>query len=95
MEATEFPKCCGLEILTDFGNTDTALNKTAYTDKEVENFLKTRPYLTTIVALNSDQYNKLKKVFWKNGYKQISKFHHTGHGKNIHLMLKIKHEFKK
>jgi hypothetical protein len=94
MTSQDFPSCCAITLLTDFGNTETALDTTHYTKDEVDWFLKEKikqNWTNTglMAVLNSDQHKSLISVFRKNGFKQKSKFYFSGHKQHIYVMLRL------
>lgn len=92
MKVSDFPFCCGIKLLTNFGNTNTAMDSTAYSKKDVEEWLDNRDYYKRnlkMIAINSDQVKKLGlRIFKKRGFKLVHKFHYSGHGNNIYILIK-------
>lgn len=90
MRTENFPSCCGLTLLTQFGNTNAALDSNNYSVEEVDAFLKQNNYWNTgvMATLNTPQYKKLSQVFLDNGFKLISQFYYGGHGNDIYILLK-------
>lgn len=94
MRSREFPTCCGINLLTEFGNTSTAINDTNYTVEQVDAFLKKHntPYnkALNMIVLNNEQREKLKKVLYDNGYRltRLKGYYHPAHQTEIFIYIR-------
>jgi hypothetical protein len=90
MNLIDYPSCCGLYILKDFGNTNAAIDSTNYTEEEIDAYLKQYRLNHTgqMVALNSVQIQKIGHIFLANDFVELDKFHYIGHGNDIHILLR-------
>lgn len=90
MRVSNFPNCCALRLLSEFGNTSAAMDSTEYTVEQVSEFLKlnSASYMGNMAVLNSEQYEKLHTAFEEHGYKNVKTFYYSGHGNNIHILVK-------
>lgn len=98
MKVTNFPDCCGIDILSSFGNTNTAINRTEYTREEVREFLKesaknevfgwSKQNAFEIVTLNGDQFDKIGDVFIDEGFEVVGKNEHIKHNSIIYILIK-------
>lgn len=102
MEKNDFPSCCGIHILSQFGNTITARETRGFTNEQIDRFLKEQirqnyGNQALMAVLNSDQHKKMIKVFNKNGFRQIKRFYYQGHDRDLFILLRLTTEntFKK
>lgn len=92
MDRRDIPKCCALTLITNFGNTNAAVDSTPYTKKEIKDFLKEdqkKKYDKTIrvIFLNEEQLNKIgKELFEKLDYTIVELGYYPGHGNNIFML---------
>lgn len=98
MKVTYFPDCCGINILSQFGNTLTAMDRTEYTKEDVRDFLKkqaknevfgfSQQNAFEIVTLNNEQFNKIGDIFIEEGFEVIAQNEHIKHNSIIYILLK-------
>lgn len=93
MKASEFPDCCGIIVLSGFGNTMVAHDNTNYSQKEIDDYLsrseisyKLKAFL--IATLNQDQKNKIGEVFEKKGWEMVGDSYHPIHDSQIYIYIK-------
>lgn len=89
-----FPSCCGINIISGFGKTDTATVKNSASIKEVEAEVKEKEKNTGVglllIALNEDQIDVYAKMMKRLGYAPlVEEFMHYGHGNTITLYGKV------
>lgn len=85
-----FPGCCGIQIITNFGNTPTGGSNPGMTPeiagKWLDLHLPRKNYVGVLMAaLNSDQVEAgFEKILLEKGFeKQCNAWYHPGHGKDI------------
>lgn len=92
MHILSFPLCCGANILADFGNTQNALNKTKYTPKEIEDFIKNREggnLSFSMIVLNEEQKMIMKLILRKYHYRCIGKdLFHPSHNSHLYIYIR-------
>lgn len=90
MKLQAFPNCCGINLLSSFGNTKTAHDTTAYTKEEVKTFiLDNRKYSQSIqlIVLNEQQLKTLTRKLFKDLKFKISRpMYYPGHGNNLFIL---------
>lgn len=91
MNLLDFPKCCGIKICANFGNTKTAIDQNNYTPEEIDKFLcnNLSNYYQHIATINSDQYKIVAPILRKYKFRQVSKFKYAGHGNVIYTYIRI------
>lgn len=98
MKSTPFPDCCGVKILSQFGNTFTAIDTSSYKEEEIRDFLKEQARNEVfgwsehnafqIVTLNNEQFDKISYIFIEEGFEVIAKNPHIKHNSIIYILLK-------
>lgn len=96
MKSQQFPDCCGIKILSSFGNTQVAIDRTDYTKEDIKDFLKQEARdevffsrnAYQIVTLNNDQFDKIGDIFQEEGFVLISQNIHIKHNTIIYILLK-------
>lgn len=91
----EFPQCCGIKLLTDFGNTPHARDENKYTPDQADKFIKTainnarfENLSMVMITLNNDQMKVFKSVIKENGFKTVCKNFHENHNSTIFVLVK-------
>lgn len=95
MNLIDYPGCCGIYILKDFGNTPNSLIQKKYTEQEVDDFLKNSIKIglgakisMLIASIDGYQMKKFKKVFKENGFIVRNKNKHFNHNSTIYVLVK-------
>lgn len=87
--------CCGIQVLSGFGNTNTSLDSTNYTKKEIIDFIlesrKTnflyRNKRIQLITLNEEQLNKITpEVFIELGFEISKPMLYKEHSNNIYIL---------
>ena len=95
MRSLEFPGCCGIGILCDFGHTRFTTKLHTPTLEEIEEFLKRRvemykkqKYSMLIATLNDEQYAVMGDLFKKKGFHIKCRNPHEYHNTEIIVLIK-------
>lgn len=95
MRLTGLIDCCGVDVLSQFGNTNTAAVQVAYSIEEIRAFLiekeaNSRRFrkAALIATLNTDQHKKFGKLFKELKWRTVSKSFHQNHQQDIYVMVK-------
>jgi hypothetical protein len=101
MQAQAFPNCCGIEIVSQFGNTNIAIDRTEYTRDDIKKFLKDRENIQKdinpftggnnvfiMATLNNEQFDKIGDIFIEEGYEVLAKNEHIKHNSIIYILVK-------
>jgi hypothetical protein len=93
MKSQEFPQCCGMKILSEFGHTTTAVVTTKYTRDEIKEFIVndrgvsfTRSTIQ-VISLNEQQLKSIgRDLFVELGFKISEPMYYPGHGNNLFIL---------
>lgn len=95
MQSGDLRTCCGITLLSEFGNTATAIVRTKFTPKEVEDYLKSQEKTarmlwksTLMASLNDEQKQVLGHIFKKLGWRVVSKAYHPVHQQHLYVLIK-------
>jgi hypothetical protein len=91
MKTSSYPHCCGVDILSQFGNTVTAVDSTKYTKEEIKKYiLENRSEYNKkieIVILNEEQIENIgKDLFVELEFKISEPMYYPGHGNNLFIL---------
>lgn len=99
MNVLSFPTCCGINILSGFGNTSTAMDTTKYSIEDIDKFvlqgtINSKGYgkSITLIAINEEQRAIMRGCLRKRGYKRLMKAYHPNHNSVIYLYGKALNE---
>lgn len=90
MYTTEFPKCCGIDILANFGND--GFFTYSHTREEIQKFIRpiNKTKGLTLIALNEQQVVAFGDIVEAEGFKPlVENFFHPGHMSRITLYGRI------
>ena len=94
MKTQDFPNCCGIELLSQFGNTYTTIDTTPYTKEQVADYIINNRKIDyglnrlQMIILNDDQINKLtKQLFIDLNFKIIELGRYPGHGSDLYMLI--------
>ena len=92
MRSRDFPSCCAINLMTDFGYTRTAYYTKEHSKEEIQEFIKDSMRLNRrihMIVLNSEQLKKIgRKTFTELGFKIQLLGLYTGHMNKIYLLTK-------
>jgi hypothetical protein len=91
---TQFQHCCGIRILSDFGNTETSLGENegravqkktikAFIKSALEDQIKYGGKSMVLIALNAEQTEKLGKLVEDEGFKAVASGNNRPHRNNL------------
>jgi hypothetical protein len=98
LDREPMPACCGIEVVSNFGNTETDENfgdhnpTVKVVEASLKKMIKQRREAhfgasAIQVNLNSDQVEKFHKLMLRLGFLPLHTFYHAGHGKEITIYL--------
>lgn len=94
MKSTQITDCCGVYVLSEFGNTSIAIDTKKYPPEEITNFLKeninkykTYGYSMLLTTLNHEQKEKIGHLFTENKFELVSKSYHPNHDSQIYVYI--------
>lgn len=90
MYTVEFPKCCGIDVLANFGNDGFATYP--HTKEEIQKFIRpiNKTKGLTLIALNEKQVVAFGDIVEAEGFKPlVENFFHPGHMSRITLYGRV------
>lgn len=90
MDTKEFPKCCGIDVIVNFGNDGFFTNP--HTKEEIQKFIRpiNKTKGLTLIALNEQQVVAFGDIVEAEGFKPlVENFFHPGHMSRITLYGRI------
>lgn len=95
MRSANLPQCCGIVLVSDFGNTQHALNSYKYNCEQVSNFLdneikfaRSGRQSMVMATLNDEQMETIGSVFRKKGFRRVANNFHKNHNSTIYVLVK-------
>src|SRR6476646_47198 len=95
MKVSGLIDCCGILVLSGFGNTSTAIDRNEYSKEEVSKFLDDKiksnewqRFGIFLATLNQEQYDLFKDLFLERGFISSERNYHPNHDSYIYILTK-------
>lgn len=92
MKSVAFPACCGINLMVNFGHTDSAIYRQNPSKEEVQAFINNETKYSgqiQMIVLNSEQLRRIKRITFKElGFKIKPLGLYKGHMNKLYVLTR-------